>query len=429
MFKSFNLMPRPEGEGDSGGGIDNDAIGSGMSDVDYLNDEGSDESEESSSTEESETEEDDSETGESEESSSDEQDDSLEEDDQEEKPEGEEDKDEEFEAEGLPNFKEIKKAFPDFFKKFPQVGAAYRDYKRFIQIVPTVEALRETKDKSEVLDMLSSDLTEGKLESFFQANKDQNSLGNFAKNVLPSLYKFDKESFNKAVTPVFRNLVNLLHKETKTTGDKNWSAAGKLISKLLWGSYELPEEEDEETAKTDPKLEEEKTKFEQERANYRRERAQNFAAAIDRDVDTRVQKIFDKSFPRNFQGPQGVKKYILKEVQAEYNSILSKDPRHMAIAKKLFASAYQDNYSEALRAKLVSQFMHKAEYLFPKLIKKHIAELNGNGSSDRYKPIGDKKPDPNRNRVTNNLNKDGNKKENKDKDPRKTMSAREFLEK
>lgn len=326
------------------------------------------------------------------------------------------------EEQGLPSFKAIKTKYPKLFKDFPQLGEVYRDYKRIIQVAPTIESIKEYKEKSETLDFLSNSIVKGDVNVFLKATKEQGALIPFAKKVLPSLREIDKEAFEQAVDPLLKDLIRKWRAFGERSKDNNTVNASKLLTQFLYSDLDLPpDKEEKEDPEYKKKLDELTAK---ERAIEAREQ-HRFISQLETNTRKRMMAIIEDRLPKgpnDEQLSEFVQDALTKKIMDRYSEIMNKDAQHMSIARKLMAEAKRLGFPDNSRVKLTNQYLSKAKFLLPKLTAKYLAELSKRREFKKSKTEEENTP----------INKSSTKAKDKKEDARplrERMSPREFLDK
>jgi hypothetical protein len=137
---------------------------------------------------------------------------------EEDEEEVEEEDEEEKEDEKLPSkyhrpiFSEIKKEFPDFFKKFPDLRETYFRESKYSTIFPTVEDAEEALAKTEAFDAIDSDLRKGSTKALFDTifQIDQEAGMKVVENFLPQIYQKSPDLYYGIVSPLIEGFVKNL---------------------------------------------------------------------------------------------------------------------------------------------------------------------------------------------------------------------------
>src|SRR5215203_2277509 len=108
-----------------------------------------------------------------------------------------------------PSRKEILAAYPDLFKKFPQLEKSMYREKAYSELLPTIEDAKLSVEKSSLLDKYEEELIAGSTESILQTVKDgdKEAFAKVVDNYLPNLFKVDQHAYYHTIGNVIKHTI------------------------------------------------------------------------------------------------------------------------------------------------------------------------------------------------------------------------------
>jgi len=274
--------------------------------------------------------------------------------------------------------KEILKAFPKLFDKYPQLEKSWYKEQEYTELFSTLGDAKEVLEKAETLDDYEKSLMEGDTESILQAVKDSDDKDTWNKVVddyLPTLAKVDEKAYFHVLGEVIKNTIISMSGEAKKTDNKQLQAAAQLVNQFVFGTSEFqPTEKLSKTNDTgNDKLEAEREEFMQER----------FETARD-ELDTKIQNVL-KSNVTEYIDPKDamssyVKKQAIREVMEDIQERISQDASFAKVLDKLWITSRDNKFSPVTTKKIRSVYLSKAQTLLPSVIKRiRIEALKDSG--------------------------------------------------
>lgn len=272
-----------------------------------------------------------------------------------------------------PRRKEILAAYPDLFKKFPQLERAlYRDQK-YSEILPTIEDARIASEKAETLDTYEQEIMGGSTESLLTAVKDgdKEAFAKVVDNYLPTLFKVDQHSYYHTIGNVIKHTIISMVKDGKEQNDDDLSGAAAILNKYIFGTTQFthPQKLSKDDVQDEGAKAKEHEISEREKALAERQ----YTSSLD-DLSGRVDNILkssvDKAIDPNDSMTEYVKKIAVKEVLDNLENLIDKDTRFKGIYDKLWERAYHNDYDKESMDKIKSAYLSKAKTLLPVLIRK-----------------------------------------------------------
>lgn len=292
-----------------------------------------------------------------------------------EEPDKKEEPTEEPEVEGMRSHlvKKIAKDDPDFLKKYPEVrDLAYREHE-YTKVFPTVEDAQEASEKVQDYDELEGLVSTGSPESlgdFLKIIKENDGavFSKFAENLLPALYKQDSQAYIRVTTPLFENLVRAAYRE----GDENLQNAALVISKYLFGDYDIAKGSKTTIVKAAEPVKDES--FEKEKKEFYGAKLRDFEGVVFSKSEDQLKDIIkDNIDPDNHFNAFALRN-LVKEVYEEVDRQIDADQQFKSRINSMWKQAYKAGLPKDWTDKIVSAYLSRAKVLVPAIRSKLRAE-------------------------------------------------------
>ena len=277
--------------------------------------------------------------------------------------------------------KEILKAYPDLFEKFPYLEKAYYRDQQFTELFPTPKDAREAVDKAQTLDKFEQDLIAGNTEKMLLAVKseDSNAFNKVVDNYLTTLQKVDEKAYLHVIGNTIKHTIMEMVQEARASGNEALQNAAAILNQFAFGSskftppWHLSVPEDTKDDSKERALAEREAKF------YK----QQFDTA-NTDLRARVDNSIRATIDAHIDPKQSMTDYVRKnasrEASEQIKSLIKKDTTFNRIVDRLWDKAKENNYSRESTDKIRSAYLSKARTLLPTVIKKARNEaLKGMG--------------------------------------------------
>ena len=269
-----------------------------------------------------------------------------------------------------PTLTDIKKEFPDFFKRFPSMEHMLFREKEYSQVFPTVAEAKDAAEASSALDDFRADLFSGTGEKFTSALKEAGELDKFSRNFLTNLQKTDKDGYWNAITPTLENLVKGFFNEGKRRNDQNLIASAENLSIYLFDTDEIAK-----GLKTTIKAATQEDKRVTDRlADIDRQQYNTFRINVLEGIAQGVEPIIGVGSLKNIKPT--MQKILSKQILDEIDGAMSKDEAHMRYVNSLWAKA-KGNYTNDFKSKIISAYLERAKSLVPSIRRRVLADALG----------------------------------------------------
>lgn len=290
--------------------------------------------------------------------------------------EGKEDKEVE-----IPQYKEVAKKYPNFFKDFPNFRHLIFHEKEYREIFATVEEAKEAVDDIAALDELKTALESGKPEDISGVLKSIQGLGDtvipsLATHFLPSIKKMDKDLYYQVITPEFVNMTRNLYDSGLRNENENLKNAALVIAQHLFGDLKVASGEREIKLPEIKKVEKDDT-VDKERQSWRNERYSSLYTDVTTSGDSILEKAILNGLDPKEEMADGMKKLITKEVMTQITLALVKDTSHTTKMNSLWTRAGKENFGSSWRSKIVSAYVESAKTIMPRIRARVRAETLG----------------------------------------------------
>lgn len=275
--------------------------------------------------------------------------------------------------------KEILKAFPDLFKKFPYLERAYYRDQKFTELLPTIEDAKEAVVKAQTLDNFERDILGGNTETLLKSvrENDQQAFLKIVDNYLPALAKVDERAYQHVIGNVIKHTITAMVQEGRRSSNDVLQNAAQILNQYVFGTSDfVPPQNLVKPSQVDP----EKEKLVEREKQFAR---QQFETVLG-DLSSRVQNTIKGTIENNID-PRGsmtdyVKKNAIKDAADTLEQYIQKDARFRAVLDKMWENAAKSNFSKESVERIRSTYLSKAKTLLPTVIKKARNEALRSGS-------------------------------------------------
>jgi len=333
----------------------------------------------------------------------------------EEDPEAEEDDEEEDDSEEddpeeenrVTYASDLKKAYPDIFKKFPDVKAAlYRD-QEYSELFGSPKDAQNIVAKGNLLDQIEKDLViDGNPKELLNAVKKDSpeSFKKIAFALLPYLAEADKEAYLEVAALPIKQLLRSM--ASKYDPKSNEYKAAQYVHQFFFENLKFDEkvavEKGTETKKSEKELE-----YEKRIAAIDQRDQDQFFTATNTSYVSRLNKEFREVLDKDDRLSDWMKAKVVESGLAEIKTQLNNDPRFKRQMESLWSQAKASGYSNDLKSRIISTALARAKSLVPKVRAKLIAAL---GKKAKKEAKDDKKAN-----VTTFVKRESSKSANKPK--------------
>lgn len=189
--------------------------------------------------------------------------------------------------------KDILKAYPDLFKKFPYLETAYYRDQKFTEVFSTIKEAEEAANQLNEYKTLTSKLKTGDIEQVItDIKKDEKSFNKMVDNYLPTLAKVAPDAYHHIIGNLIRYTVKDMIGEANTKNNDSLKNAATILHEFMFGTtkWTPPGNLSQETKPEDNKAESDLAKREREFAERKFNSAQ---VEIGTKVDNSITNLID----------------------------------------------------------------------------------------------------------------------------------------
>lgn len=318
--------------------------------------------------------------------------------------------------------KEILKAFPNLFKKFPDLERAnYRD-KQFRELFGTVDDAREAQEKAIALDEHESSLMKGDTESILKAVKDgdEDAWNNVVDEYMSTLAKVDNQAYLHVLSQVAKEIIIHAAQAGKANKNQKLLDAAVEIHKHIFNTDQFTPHQKLGKGEMNASGKDELETLKQEHLQERFETARD-------DLSARVNNVLrgtvDSTIDPKDSMTAYVRKNAIKDAMSTLDQVIRADKSFMRIIDSLWKKAADTKFNASSIKKIRTVYLSRAKTILPAVINRSRREAlrgSGKGSSD----TGSKRQSQDSNRRSTSSRRSSNDKRSEDG---KGMSTLDFL--
>ena len=287
--------------------------------------------------------------------------------------------------------KDILKDFPDLFKKHPYLETAYFREQKFTEIFPAIKDAEAAAKDVKILSDLENDLQEGNLERLFAGLHKGNKESYHAAidNLLPTLAKVDRESYDHLIGNVTKHTIQNLYQAGEEEGQEVLKNVAILLNQWAFGNSKFePPTRLTKVAEKNPEAE----RLAAERQDFERQR---FTAARDNLIQ-RVDNTLKNTINNNIDPKNSMSDYVkekaVQDAQTDLERQLSSDTRFQKILLQYWQRAKAAGYGDTAMKEVRKAYLSRAKTLLPGVIQaarnralKGLAKSNSSGNNEDKK--------------------------------------------
>src|SRR5277367_511890 len=276
----------------------------------------------------------------------------------------------------LPSFYEIKKEFPEFFKKFPVFRDMVFQSVEYRKMFPTVEDAREAVDDVIAFNGLRDSVLAGKTEDLLNAVEaaDKAALTKMSTTFLPTLYKKNQELYVQAVTPIFENLSRAMFR----SDNENTRNAATVLAHFMWGKDGESILKGEKTFVRNVEESDDEKRLKKEREDFETSKYNEFRGTCMSEMTSGMTRIITKGLDPDGTMSDYAKKTLITDIIAQVDKALTADASHMSVMNSRWLRTKREGYNLASKEKIVSAYLSRAKQVIPSIRDKARDDFFGN---------------------------------------------------
>ena len=264
-----------------------------------------------------------------------------------------------------PSIQEIKKEFPDFFKKFPIFRDVVFQETEYRKLFPTIEDAKEAIDDNLAFNGLRDSILAGKTDDLFDAveQTDKAAAVKLATSFLPTLYKKNQELYTAAVTPLLETLVRKLG----GASDENTRNAGLVVAHFLWDKDGFDIVAGKKTFARSTEESDDAKKIREERSKFESEKYSEFRGSVIADMQSGMERLITRGLDPDGTMSDYAKKTLINDIISQVDKSLSADNGHMNVMNSRWLRARKEGLNTASKEKIVSAYLSRAKQVIPSI--------------------------------------------------------------
>lgn len=285
--------------------------------------------------------------------------------------------------------KDIKKDFPEFFKKHPEMrGVIYRE-RQYSEVFTSPQEAQSAARLADTYLQMESDLIGGNSEPLLKSLKKANdgkTFDDFVSNLLPNLLKVDSETYYKVVAVPLKKALRAALREGEKKGNKNLTASAQWIHDFLFQSADVNEKAEFEDKVKNTEKSPEQAEYEKKIQALDQRDYRNYKTSVDEEWINGVEKFFMDGLDPDNVLSDWTKKKMLEEAISQLNEQMVKDTRYIRSINSLWVQARNSGYERSFKTRIVNTSLARAKQIIPTIRQK----LRSDALSERRRQNKDK---------------------------------------
>lgn len=289
------------------------------------------------------------------------------------------------EEDQIPSVKELKKDYPDLFKKHPEVKAAiFRDQK-YAELIGSVEDAERAAVAVTTLGSIETDLLVNtdatKLLSTIKKS-DEKAYEKLVLGLLPRLAEADKEIYYKVATLPIKQLLRNAWREGE--GDKtNLGKAAAWIHEYMFGKGAKFEDKVESEIESKSEKTAAQKEYEEKLEEINKREYTAFKSAVDESYGKRMESFIRETLDKDERLTEFTRKNIVRETLEEILGQLQQDTRYNSTLDSLWRQAKAAGFNKDFKGRILNTALLRAKSLAPKIRARLLNEALGKSSSKK----------------------------------------------
>jgi hypothetical protein len=267
--------------------------------------------------------------------------------------------------------REILKAYPDLFKKFPYLERAYYREQQFTEILSTIEDAKEAAESHQVLQRYTEDMVEkGNVNNVLRMIKDSNpeTYARVVDNYMEHLRAVDPAAHTHVQSNIVKNIILGMVDTAKSDGDDDLRTAALLLNKWAFGTAKFnPPEKMAKDLKPEDKSKVEEIS-EREKA-FNKKIVDNAMQGVTTRVNNSIKSAIENNIDPQSAMTDYVKRNATRDALEKITDLIDRDTRFQTIVNKLWDKAAKSNFSDESLAEVRRAFLSKAKSLLEPVLK------------------------------------------------------------
>lgn len=270
----------------------------------------------------------------------------------------------ELDEHGRPTYKTIKAKYPEFFKDYPTLRAAFFEYPKYQEIFPDIEEAKVAANKAQEYDQLEAEVAiKGDPTMLLKTLSENNpkSLRKLVGSFADAVRDLDPELYKEIAIPIVEELLHHANSHATKVKNSNLALAAKHIANYVFANGgEIPDISKRAKAKDEPS--EAEKALQQERETNSRREFERAANEIGESAHSDLGKLIDNKLDTltPFE-----RKQVIKETRLAVDKKLKADKSFQTVLSSLWRKAKEDGYSEQSKSRIKRAWLDRARTVAP----------------------------------------------------------------
>lgn len=275
--------------------------------------------------------------------------------------------------------KELKAAYPDIYKKFPDLRRIIAHENEYSKVFATPEEAKGAAELLGSIEELGMTLRQGDPGKLIDevSQISPKSLEKFAENFLPKLFERDPRLIVKTVVPYFNRTLRNAQEQARQTKDKNLFLAAQYISQYLHGTPDVPDE------RRDPELEQERENFERQKQTQAQREFQSYKDETYNETYESIMDVINDGLDPNDVMTERQRRAAASDIFDTLDEIIRKDDTFMQQVKSMWKMAQRTGQRREASKKIKSAFLARVKTLLPSVRQKVRADYLPKGAAGK----------------------------------------------
>jgi len=269
------------------------------------------------------------------------------------------------------SYSDVKKEFPEFFKRFPQLKTAFFREQEFTKRFANLEDADEAIEAIESFRAVEDTVKAGNAAEFLDqvATISDRAVDRFANNFLPALFEKNQKAYFRVTAPLIRNVLAEVLEAGQENSNTNLQNAAMVVHQAIfrddkYGKVPMGQR----LAQPDPELTQERNEFYTGKHN-------ELMVGVTKDIRSQLESEIAKSIDPTKSMRPGIKKLIMEKIVAEVDKEVSSDANHMNRIMSLWRRERQSKYSGRYKGSIVTAYLSRARTSIPSIRKRVRSEI------------------------------------------------------
>lgn len=275
-----------------------------------------------------------------------------------------------------PSWSKVTEKYPNFFKEFPEIRNALGRDREYSEMFPDgIEQAKSVIENDKDFRFFEKTVEEGNAKEFLSVIKeaDKADLTKFADNFLPALREIDGKLHMEVTAPLVLEVLQQAYQDGARAGNENLLNSAEHLAKYIFGNHEFASGKAKlsmREQKTDVKSSE-KDEISKERREFLIERYNIAITDVDNGCRDRLSDVIREQLPEDLS--EFTAKHVISDIIDEVDIVVSKNPEHTRMIKKLWQEAEKNRFDSSSSRRLINAYIQSAKEVLPDIRRKLVS--------------------------------------------------------